>query len=124
MATTERPIDQRLRDGTTWYIISSQSEWWLSRLDGWTRRKDMRLAHKLHTLGWLEDHAQDILSKHAAMLMREAPDALFSSDLVAEAEFLQDNAASDHTARVAVQTTPFYQRLLHDIVTTLGTGLK
>ena len=126
MASGSEPLDQRLRNGTTWYIIQSQSEWWRTRSvrEGWVRRRDMRLAHKLHTLGWLEDHASDILSDAAKRLYQESKDSLFGNDLIAEADYLEDMAASEDSAHLAVRGTRFYQRLLFDINDRLGSGYK
>ena len=124
MATTTEPLDQRLKNGTTFHIIQSQKDWWRTGSEGWTRVRDMRLAHVLHTLGWLEDHAAEILSDEATRLYKEAPDSLFSDDLVAEADFLMDNAASPVSAHLAVRSTLLYQRLVFLVVDKVGTGVK
>ena len=124
MATTTEPLDQRLRDGTTLHIIQSQKDWWRTRSEGWIRVRDMRLAHVLHTLGWLEDHAVEILSEEATRLYREAPDSLFSDDLVAEADFLMDNAATTLSSHLAVRTTLLYQHLVFRVVDRVGSGVK
>ena len=124
MATAAEPKDARLRHGTTWYIIKSQKEWWRTRTEGWVRVKDMRLAHVLHTLGWLEDHAAEVLTEEATRLYEEAPGSLFGSDLVAEADFLMDNAASPVSAHLAVRSTLLYQRLVFLVVDKVGTGVK
>ena len=124
MATGDEPKDARLRDGTTFHIIQSQKDWWRTRSEGWMRVKDMRLAHILHTLGWLEDHAAEVLTEEATRLYKEAPDSLFSDDLIAEANFLMDNAASVVSAHLAVRTTLLYQHLVFRAVNQLGTGVK
>ena len=124
MATTAKPIDARLRDGTTFYIIQSQKDWWRTGSEGWIRVRDMRLAHVLHTLGWLEDHAAEILTDEATRLYKEAPDSLFSDDLVAEADFLMDNAASPVSAHLAVRSTLLYQRLMLLVVDRVETRVK
>ena len=124
MATTTEPLDQRLRDGTTLHIIQSQKDWWRTRSEGWIRVRDMRLAHVLHTLGWLEDHAAEILTDEATRLYKEALDSLFGDDLVAEADFLMDNAADQVSAHLAVRSTLLYQRLMLLVVDKVGSGVK
>ena len=124
MATTDEPLDQRLRNGTTWYIIKTQNVWWRTRSEGWVRVATMRIAHKLHTLGWLEDHAAELLTEEASRLYSDSGKSLFGDDLVAEADYLADMAANDVSAKLAVRTTPFYKRLMFDLVDQLGTGEK
>ena len=124
MATAAEPKDARLRHGTTFHIIQSQKEWWRTRSEGWVSVKDMRLAHILHTLGWLEDHAAEVLTEEATRLYKGAPDSLFGSDLIAEADFLMDSAATTFSAQLTVRSTRLYQHLVFLVVDKVGTGVK
>lgn len=122
MATAATEPPTYLNDASTWKIITTQNIWWRSRSDGWLPIGQMRLAHRYHVLGWLEDHAQEILREGAAALYDESRSSLFSDDLIAEANYLQDMAAEDWSARLAVRLAPLYQRLVFLIHDVIGSG--
>ena len=124
MASSTAPEDQRLIHGTTWNVLQ-QTTWWRTGnpdASDWVERTSMRLAHKFHVLGWLEDRATTILQEHARHLTIEARTSLFEDDLQSEADYFFELSDQYSTAALAVRSTPLYKRLVFDIVDRVGTG--